>query len=114
MRQTLFGDVQFGHDLQAAGNRVLEAQRRGHHRGELSVNAEPHAHFELVRLDVDIAGSALHGIRQDQVDELDDGCFFRRLLQRGGVQLRFFGGQLQLVVFINEVFHQVTDLFLIR
>jgi len=54
---------------------------RGHHRGELTVNAEPHAHLEFVRLDMNIAGSALHGIRQDQVDEFDDRSFFRGLFQ---------------------------------
>src|SRR6266576_6777108 len=65
LRETLFRDVQLGHNLQAAGDCVFPTQRRGHHRGKLSVNAEPHTHFELIRLDVDIAGSALDRVSQD-------------------------------------------------
>src|SRR6266404_6095899 len=114
LRQALFRDVQFGHDLQAAGDGILQAQGRGHHGGELSVNAEAHAHFEFVRLNVNIARATLHGIRQDQVDQLDDRSLFRGLFKRGEVHLRFFGGQFQLVVFINEVLHQIAEFFVVR
>src|SRR6266478_1850496 len=113
LRQALFRNVQLGHDLQAAGDGILQAQGWGHDRGELAVNAEPHAHLQFVGLDVNIARSALDGVRQDQVDQLDDGSFLSRFLQRRSIQLRFFGGQLELVVFINEVLHQIADLFLV-
>src|SRR5207302_1853076 len=46
LRETLFRNVQFSHDLQAAGDCVLQAQGRSHHRGKLSVDAEPHADLE--------------------------------------------------------------------
>ena len=32
LRQALFADVQLGHDLDAAGDGVLQLQRRRHHR----------------------------------------------------------------------------------
>ena len=79
--------VKLGHDFQTTGNCVLQSQWRGHHRGELPVNAESHTHFELIRLDVDITSSALNRVRQDQVDEFDDWSFFGRLFQSGEVHL---------------------------
>src|SRR5882724_1998345 len=87
LRQAFFRVVQFGHDLQAAGDRVLQAQGRSHYRGKLPVNAEPYAHLKLIRLDMDIAGSTLDRVRQDQVHKLDDGSFFRRFFQSGKVHL---------------------------
>ena len=56
-----------------------------------AVDAEPHAEFLLVRLDVNVAGAALDGVRQDQVYELDDGRFVGRLLQVAEIHLRLFG-----------------------
>ncbi len=114
LRQALFRDVQFRHNFHTAGDRVFQFQRRIHHGLQLAVNAEPHAHFRFIRLDVNIARAALDRIRQDQIDKLDDRRFVGRLFQRRGVQLRFVGRQLQFFVLGNEVLHQVAEFFAVR
>ncbi len=111
LRQALFRDVQLGHDFQAAGDGVLQPQRRRHHRLQLAVNTEPHAHFHLVRLNVNIARASFHRVRQNQVYQLDDGRLFGGLLERRGIEFGFLGGELQLLVFIDQVFHHLAQLF---
>ena len=109
LRQALFRDVQFCHDLHAAGDSVLQTHGRRHNGLELSVNSKTHAQFRLIRLDVNVARAALHGIRKNQIHQLDDGSFFRRFFQCGGVQFGFFCCKLQLLVFLDQVFHQVAE-----
>ena len=55
LRQPLFADVELGHDLDAAGDRVVQLHRRGHDVVQNPVDAEPDAQFLLVRLDVNVA-----------------------------------------------------------
>src|SRR5208283_2104241 len=81
LRQALLADVKLRHDLQARSDRVFQLQGRIHDRLQNAVNAEAHAEFSLVRLHVDVAGPALHGIGQHQVHELDDGSFIRSLFE---------------------------------
>ena len=111
LRQPLFRDVQLRHDLQAAGHGIAQLQRRIHHRLQHPVDAEPHPHLVLVRLHVNIARAPLHRIRQDQVHQLDDGRLFGGSLQRRCVQLLLFGSQLQFLVFVHQILHQVAEFF---
>src|SRR5260370_1670040 len=71
LRQAFFRDVQFGHDLYAAGHWVFQAQRRAHYRFPPALPADAHAHLFLVNLEVNIAGAALYGIGPNQIDPLD-------------------------------------------
>ncbi len=79
--QPLLGDVEPGHDLEAAGDRLLELERRVHHLVEDAVDAVPDAVLLLVRLDVDVGGAALDGVGEDDVDQADDRRFLGLLLQ---------------------------------
>src|SRR5437764_11611606 len=79
-RQTLLADVELRHDLDTRRNRVLELQRGLHDVLQLPVNAEAHAIFLLIRLDVNVARSALDCVSEDKVYQLDDRRFFRTLL----------------------------------
>ena len=108
----LFADVQLGHDLDAADDRVAKLHRRRHDRLQDSVNSKPHADFFFVRLDVNIAGASLDRVGQDQVDQLDDGSFLGRAFQLGEVHFLFFGGEFQVRGFLaGEVLHHLGELF---
>ena len=63
--------------------------RRDHDRLQHAVNTETDAQFFFVRLDVNVAGAALHRIRQNQVHQLDDRRFFGGFLQVGETEFRF-------------------------
>ena len=58
LRQPLFRNVQLGHDLHTAGDRVSQLHRGIHHRLQHAVDAKPHTHFVLIRLHVNIGSSA--------------------------------------------------------
>src|SRR6516225_10021332 len=109
LRQALFRDVQLGHDLYAAGYRVLQTHGRRHDGLELPVNSETHTQFRLVGLNVNVARAALDGIGQNQVDELDDGSFFGSFFERRRIELRLLCCQLQFLVLFGQVFHQVGE-----
>ncbi len=112
LRQPLFADVQLGHDLDAAGHRVFQFHRRSHHVLQNAVDAEPDAVFLLVRLHVDVAGAALHGVGQDQVAELDDGSFLGRSFERRQIHhFRFFAGEFERGVVGGQVLHHLVEFF---
>ena len=82
LRQPLLGDVQPGHDLQAADDRGLEAidlRRRGL-RLQQAVDAVANLHARGLRLDVDVAGPRVDRFEQNLVHQVND----RRLLHLGG------------------------------
>ena len=76
--------------------RELIASRRltgGGHRGlEHSVDTEAQAKLLLVRFQVDVAGTPLHGVEQDEVDQSDDRSLARLLLERQQVEFFLFLG----------------------
>ena len=76
LRKPLLGNVEFGHDLHPADQRLLDDLRWVEHLMEYTVN--PHAHLELlfIRLDVDIAGPLLDGLLEQGVQKADDGSVF--------------------------------------
>ena len=81
LRQAPFGDIQLGHELEAADDGGLELARRRFLIEEHAVHAEAHAEFLLERLDVNIAGALLDGLGDHGVDQADDGRLARHIAQ---------------------------------
>jgi hypothetical protein len=81
LREPLFADVELGHDLDAAGDGVLQLHGRGHYVLEHAVNAEADAVFLFVRLDVDVARAALHGVGEIRLHSLMMGASSAALLE---------------------------------
>jgi len=73
-----FGNVQLvSHDLQAASDLRPSSAGAESSRWQVCPSMRNLTRISSsVRLDVNIAGSALDGIRQDEVDEFDDGSLF--------------------------------------
>ena len=111
LRQTLFADVQLGHDLDAAGDGIFQFQGRRHDVLKNAVDAEADAVFLFVWLDVNVAGASLHGIGQDQVHQLDDRGFVGGPFESGEVHLGFFSRQLHFGFIAGKVFHDLVELF---
>ena len=69
----LLGDVQLGHDLDAADDRgVVLLGDRLHGRLEHAVDAVLDHHLVVAGLDVDVGGAAVQGVEDRGVDEADD------------------------------------------
>ena len=81
MRQALFGNVQLGHDLQAADERGVQRAVGLHHLAQRAVHAKAHAGVALVRLNVNVARAIARGLREQRVEHADDGRVVRRLQQ---------------------------------
>src|SRR6266436_4056005 len=112
LRQPLLADIEFGHDLDTAGDGVTQFQWRSHHGLQDAVDSEADAHVFLVRFDVNVARTALDRVGQNQVHQLDDGGFLGGALQIGEICLRFFRGQFKVSpIFGAEVLHHLFELF---
>ena len=114
LRQPLFADVEFRHNLEARSDRVLQFQWRIHDQLQDSVNAEADPEFLFVRLHVDVAGPALHGIGEHQVHELDDGSFVGSFLQFLELEFLLFALNLDIgsVAHVVHGLHDRLKLFL--
>ncbi len=96
LRQALLGDVELRHDLDARHDERRDGAFRLQHLAQHAVDAEPHRHAVLERLDVNVRGVVLDRLRQQRVDEPDDRRFVvavdevRRLgkLLRDGEEVR--------------------------
>ncbi len=86
LRQAPLRDVERGHDLDARGERRLEARRRLHDVVEDAVDAEADSQIVLEGLDVDVARSALDRVGHQRVDELDERRLLGCPLQRGEIE----------------------------
>ena len=109
MREPLFGNVQFRHDLDAADERVLHLERSVHKRLQHAVDPEPNPVLLFVRLHMNIACASLERFHQEVVNQLDDGSIFRRRRELAIAQL--FGVLFQLkgfAILIGEV-HDFID-----
>ena len=74
-----------------------------------AVNTEADAEFFFVRLHVNVAGSALHGVGEHEVHELDDGSFVGRSFEFGQLHLLLFSLHFD-VGGVAEVVHRLHDL----
>ena len=102
--------------LRRESDRVLQFQRRIHDQLQNAVNTEAHAEFFFVRLHVNVAGAALHGVGEHQVHELDDGSFVGRLLQFLQFEFLLFGLHFDIGGFAEVVhrLHHLLELFFFR
>ncbi len=80
-----------------------------HHVLQHAVHAEAHAVFLFVRLHVDVARAALHGVGENQIAELDDRSFFGRPFQTGQVHFGLFAGKFERFVLAGKVFHDLVE-----
>src|SRR4029079_1546971 len=72
LRQTTFGDVEVGHDLDAAGDGHGDVPRRRNHLVEHTVDAVTQLVLALERLEVDVAGLVLDRLQKHEVEQLLD------------------------------------------
>jgi hypothetical protein len=113
LRHATLGDVQLRHDLEARDQRGLELHRRLHDFHQRAVDAVAHADVVLEALEVDVRRAALDRIREDGVDQLDDGRVLHLRLERGGGD--FLVGVLEdldvaFLIHVLDHVHQVGDL----
>ena len=108
LRQAPLGDVQPGHDLQAADDRRLEAVdlRRHRLRVQHAVDAVADPQARLLRLDVHVAGPRLDRLQQDLVDQPDDRGLLGHLRELGAVGLDLLE---QLDAVVARLGHQAVD-----
>ena len=109
--QAALGDIEFTHDLDARGERVLELERRLHDFVEHSINSVANAKVLLVGLDMNIRRGLLDGVGENQVDEFDDRGVFRIFRQTLGVFFFFTGNKVDAII-IEACHHVVEDVFL--
>ena len=81
LRQPALGDIQLGHQLHARNNGGFQFARRRVLIDQHAVDAVADAEFLLERLDVNIAGALLHGLRDHGVHQADDGRFAGHVAQ---------------------------------
>ena len=63
---------------------------------------------------MDVAGAALDGVRENQVDQFNDGCFFRRLFQCRRIQVLLVTGQFEVGIFlVSKVLHHLAERFIV-
>ncbi len=105
LREAALGDVELAHDLEAAGDRVLQLERRRHLVDEHAVDAVADAELLLVGLAVDVARALLDGVEQDHVDEPNNGRILARLLELHQVEL--FALRAELDLFFVEAGHHL-------
>ena len=81
LRQTLFRDVEFRHDLDARHHGGVMGLVQGMAFIEHAVQPEAYAGNVAVGFDVDVAGPGAHGLREDHVDQPDERGFAAVLQQ---------------------------------
>ncbi len=84
LRQTPLGNIQGGHDFQAGNDREGEVFGRRGHFVKGAVHAVADFEFVLERLEMDVAGAVLDGLKENEVDETDDGGLVGEVFQVGG------------------------------
>ena len=112
LRKALLGDVELGQDLDAAGDRLAQPQRRVHHLVEDAVDPVADAVVLLVRLDVDVRGALLDRVGEDDVHQADDRRFLGLLLQHLEVEILVLVEHFERGVRrgVGEVLHDLLEL----
>jgi hypothetical protein len=106
LREAALGDVERAHDFEAAGDGVLELDRRLHLLHQHAVDAVADAELLLVGLDVDVARALLDRVEEDGVDEADDRRALGLLLQLHEVDVVTIDGEIDL--FLGELREHVV------
>ena len=76
LRQTLFGNIQARHQLQAQGQRRGNLGVGFHLHVQNAVDTEAHTQGSILRFDVDIGSPRTHRLFEYRLQQLDDGRFF--------------------------------------
>jgi len=97
LRQAAFGDIQRRHDFDPRDHRRLQPARRCFHLVQHPVItvAHPEAGFEGV--DMDIGGPRFHGLRDQLIDQPDQRCLARQILEPFRIVLSARCGQPDIV-----------------
>ena len=76
-----FGDVHLAKDFKPGDKRRVKALGRSDQVLENAVQSVPYSELPVVRLNVDIACSVAHRLREDEVHHLNHRGFARHLLE---------------------------------
>src|SRR5262249_7589686 len=87
LRQTLLGDVELRHDLDARDQSIAQLQRRMHHVVKHTVDTEPDAQLFLIRFDVNVGGATAQRVNEEHVDQAHDGRVLAHLRERREIDL---------------------------
>ena len=100
LRQAALGDVELRHHFDARYHERRHRAFRLEHLAQHPVDPEADHQAVLVRLDVDVRGIFLDGLRQERIDQPDDGRFIVALEQVG--RLRNVLGQVREIGVVVE------------
>ncbi|MNV28254.1 hypothetical protein D3C71_1194390 [compost metagenome] len=81
LRQTTLGDVELGHDLDAADHRSGEVHRRAFAIDQHAIDAVTHLQAILERFDMDVGRAQFHRTLDQQVHQADDRRFGGQIAQ---------------------------------
>ena len=81
LRQAFFGDVEFGHDLQARDQGGMQGAVGLHHFTQGTVYPKANRTGPLIGFDVDVAGPVLGGLCEQGIEHADDGSVVGRFQQ---------------------------------
>ena len=104
--QAFLRDVEPGHDFDSRGDRRLNVLGRVDDVVHHAVNPETDHQVGLERLDVNIAGAVLDRLRQESIDQLDNGRSVIGFQQVLGFLRQFAGHQVQTL--LAQVDHQIV------
>ena len=112
LRQSLFGDVEFCHDLQTRDDGGLEAIDLRWNGLVLKDAVDTVANDDPcgLRFDVNVAGTRVDGFHEDFVDQSDHGRFLGLFAQLASIGFEFLK-QFDLIVFVASGSHQAFDGF---
>ncbi|CEE79469.1 conserved hypothetical protein [Xanthomonas citri pv. citri] len=82
LRQAALGDVELGHDLDAADDRSSELGRRAFAFHQHAVHAVTHLEAAFERFDMDVGGAQFHRVLDHQVHQPDHRRFGGQIAQR--------------------------------
>ena len=115
LREPFFRDIELGHNLHAGNDAVPHLEGRGHDGLQHAVNPVADAIFLFVGFHVNVAGSAVDRLPQDDIHQLHHRRIPRRLFE---FSLReFFFGGIELEYFfslLREFFHDFGERVALR
>src|ERR1051325_5161521 len=81
LRDASLGDVEVGHDLDAANDRRRKVRRRRRCFLKNSIDAVPHTEAVLITLEVDVRRPCIERLDEQQIDQSNDRRLVRQMQQ---------------------------------